>query len=326
MNYRCDETWHRLLAWTNGPAPSERLSAQVLLHEGFHGLDPSHPLGGKDGGKDAVCYKEGLKWIMACYFPRGEQSFTTIRTKFLDDFKGVAKNEAEAFAFVTNQDLRLGEREKLTEAASSKRVDIFHLERIATILDKPQMWQVRRQFLKIEPDTNSSVLFKRTLTALNIMWATWVEFCHQAPSILVFLDIVSYEEEKTLNQNTQFCAGLKTIRRDIVDWIKITNAVEKERPLLGEPLWNFFFAVRRVIGRIVTVLEMEGSNRVMRPWREDRGVQDFLQAVFSAPEIEEIFSAPYGTYSRLKDGLDKKLLAKMAETRNVIQFGTAREL
>jgi hypothetical protein len=50
--YRYDETWHRLREWTKGPSVSERLAAQILLHEGFVDLDPSHPLGGRDGGKD----------------------------------------------------------------------------------------------------------------------------------------------------------------------------------------------------------------------------------------------------------------------------------
>ena len=53
MTKRWDETWHRLREWTNGQGPSERLSAQLLLSQGFTDLDPSHPLGGKDGGKDA---------------------------------------------------------------------------------------------------------------------------------------------------------------------------------------------------------------------------------------------------------------------------------
>jgi len=31
---------------------------------------------------------------MAVYFPRGEQDFATIRAKFVDDFQGVAANDA----------------------------------------------------------------------------------------------------------------------------------------------------------------------------------------------------------------------------------------
>lgn len=150
MINRWDETWHRLREWTKGQAPSERLAAQLLLHEGYKDLDPSHPLGGKDGGKDAVCFKNGNKWIMAVYFPRGQQDFEAIKTKFLDDLKGVAANQAVGIAFVTNQELRLAERPILQEAAKPVDVDLFHLERITTILDKPELVSIRKQFLEID--------------------------------------------------------------------------------------------------------------------------------------------------------------------------------
>jgi hypothetical protein len=66
-SHRWDETWHRLLVWTNGQGPSERLAHQVLLQDGYADLDPSHPLGGPDGGKDAICTKGGKKWVLAVY-------------------------------------------------------------------------------------------------------------------------------------------------------------------------------------------------------------------------------------------------------------------
>ena len=73
MTNRWDETWHRLREWTNGQAPSERLSAQILIDAGFDGIDPSHPLGGRDGGKDALSFKQGKKWGHGCLLsPRPE--------------------------------------------------------------------------------------------------------------------------------------------------------------------------------------------------------------------------------------------------------------
>ena len=54
---RFDETWHQLLDWTQGPAPSQRLAALLLNEEGYDVIDPSHPLGGKDKGADATCSK-----------------------------------------------------------------------------------------------------------------------------------------------------------------------------------------------------------------------------------------------------------------------------
>ncbi len=148
---RWDETWHRLLNWTNGQAPSERLGAQILSSEGFEGLDPAHPLGGRDGGQDAVCTKAGKRWIMGVYFPRGQQSFRDIEEKFTDDLKGAMKNQAEGFAFVTNQELRLAERRTLIQCWPDD-VELFHLERLTAILDTPAMAEVRKQFLGIDFD------------------------------------------------------------------------------------------------------------------------------------------------------------------------------
>lgn len=157
MMNRWDETWHRLRGWTNGQGPSERLAAQILQEEGYIGLDPSHPLGGKDGGKDAICKKEDEKWVMAVYFPRGEQTFASIRDKFEGDLCGVEANGAAGIAFVTNQELRLSERQELISLAGSTGVDLFHLERITTILDKPSMGAVRKQFLSIDFSEDSGV-------------------------------------------------------------------------------------------------------------------------------------------------------------------------
>lgn len=152
MTHRPDETWHRLLNWTYGQGSSERLSAQILYAEDFRDIDPSHPLGGRDSGKDALAVKDGKRWIMASYFPRGQQPFSDVRAKFQSDWAGVAANRVDGMAFVTNQELRLAERRKLTDSVDGP-VELLHVERVAGILDRPDMHAVRAQFLFIEPPT-----------------------------------------------------------------------------------------------------------------------------------------------------------------------------
>ena len=147
---RWDETWHRLQEWTVGQAPSERLSAQLLLADGFAALDPSHPLGGKDGGKDALCTGNGQLWAMAVYYPRGQQLFTNIRKKFLLDLAGARANNVHGMAFVTNQELSLSERKELVAAAAPTAVELYHLERITALLDSVPMASTRKQFLGID--------------------------------------------------------------------------------------------------------------------------------------------------------------------------------
>ncbi len=149
---RYDETWHRLREWTKGQTQSERLAAQILIHEGFQNLDPGHPLGGRDGGKDAIAYRDGVRFVMAVYFPRGQQTSKDIVAKFQHDLAGASQNDAEGIAFVTNQELTLGERENLRETATPMALEFFHLERITAVLDTPGMAKTREQFLDIEAD------------------------------------------------------------------------------------------------------------------------------------------------------------------------------
>ncbi len=150
LNNRWDETWHRLREWTAGQTPSERLAAQVVLSQEYQNFDPSHPLGGKDGGKDALCTKDGIKWAMAVYFPRGQKTFPRIREKFIKDVAGVIANKAEGIIFVTNQEIKGSQRKILETLAGSLRLDLFHLDRVTTILDTPGMAEVRRQYLSID--------------------------------------------------------------------------------------------------------------------------------------------------------------------------------
>lgn len=148
---RIDETWHRLREWTYGQPPSERLSAQILNEEGYADIDPSHPLGGKDSGRDGECTREGRRWTWAVYFPRGQQDFSAIKKKLGEDIDVARKHDPSGIAFVTNQELRLAERRELREIGGDINVELYHLERLASILDRPKMAPIRQQFLKIAP-------------------------------------------------------------------------------------------------------------------------------------------------------------------------------
>jgi hypothetical protein len=155
MNYAWDETWRRLLSWTSGQGHAERLAAQVLYAEGYENVDPSHPLGGPDGGKDALARKDGRIWAMAAYFPRDQHDFAEIKAKFLADVAKAGPTRADGVMFVTNQELRLAQRRALHEATSVP-IDLIHLERLTAILDCPSMHPVRSQFLGISTETGSS--------------------------------------------------------------------------------------------------------------------------------------------------------------------------
>lgn len=153
------ETWFRLRDWDKGQAPSERLAAQILHHQGFRSIDPVHPLGGPDGLKDVKCTFNGATLIAACYFPRGEHGFKEVKKKFEDDVAGIDKNSVEGMVFLTNQELTLGERTELEDSVPGKTVYMFHLERIATILNFPENYGLRLDFLDIEMTKEEQLAF-----------------------------------------------------------------------------------------------------------------------------------------------------------------------
>lgn len=153
------EVWYRLLNWDKGQAAAERLSALILSNDGYKGVDPSHPLGGPDGLKDMALSYEGKKWIGAVYFPRGQQSFSDILAKYKHDLQGVEANEAAGIAFVTNQELRLAERKQLADINPEVDVRIYHLERIAQMLNSPAFYGIRLEFLDIEMTSEEQLAF-----------------------------------------------------------------------------------------------------------------------------------------------------------------------
>lgn len=108
---RFDETWHLLLEWTMGQTPSERMAALILDEEGFESIDPAHPLGGKDGGADAMVLKAGEPWVMAVYFPRGQQSISEITEKLTSDVEKARSKTA----------LRVGQGNRSIKLLSSDR-------------------------------------------------------------------------------------------------------------------------------------------------------------------------------------------------------------
>lgn len=152
------ETWHRLLEWDRASSDAERLAAAILPFYGFEKIDPQAPLGGRDGKKDIICSKNDKKFIAAAYFPRGQKDFKEIRDKFESDMEGVAKNNAEGFIFITNQELRLSEREVL-KSLCKVEFELIHLEGLTVLLNLPKCFGIRLEFLDIEMEKEEQLSY-----------------------------------------------------------------------------------------------------------------------------------------------------------------------
>ena len=126
--------------------------------------------------------------------PRGEKEFSDIKGKFVGDIQGVKANEAHALAFVTNQEIRLSERSKLKEIANGIPIELFHLERITAILDKPEMHDVRRQFLQIDYGEGEKINSARRLLKLSIQ-----QDCK------LLLQLLEHDDQSYLSEKWQSC-------------------------------------------------------------------------------------------------------------------------
>lgn len=101
----------------------------------------------------------GSHWIGAVYFLRRQKTFKDIQTKFEHDVQGVHSNDSEGIIFFTNQELTLSERKKLSQIDTSIDIQIYHLERIATLLNTPTNYGIRMEFLDIEMSREEQLAF-----------------------------------------------------------------------------------------------------------------------------------------------------------------------
>jgi len=135
--------------WRYGQTQAERLCAALMHIDGFESVDPQHPLGGPDEKKDILGTKANKKWVGAAYFPATDKSFAEVKEKFCNDFLGVTRNGASGFAFFVNQRLSVSERKDLVSHAGRTETELYHLERMASMLDAPKGCGIRLQYLRI---------------------------------------------------------------------------------------------------------------------------------------------------------------------------------
>lgn len=147
--------------WRGSQHDSERMCAQLLILAGYQEVDPSHPLGGPDRTKDAVCVGKGKRWVMAVFFTHEAVEFKDIEAKFRGDAKGITKNGAQGMVFFTNNKLTLGERDVLSSIVegAGHEADIYHRERIRLLLDDPRGYGTRFRFLGISMSESEQASF-----------------------------------------------------------------------------------------------------------------------------------------------------------------------
>lgn len=143
----------------NRQSDRERMCIELLASvPGYKDLEPRRPEGGPDGGRDLQGTFNGMKLFGAVGFKNdangSPQQTREILKKFEDDLQSALTSapEIKAFTFLTNIDLTQRERDQLRSLAMEKgicHVEIFWRERLRLLLDRPEGYATRHNYLDI---------------------------------------------------------------------------------------------------------------------------------------------------------------------------------
>ncbi len=202
-----NSTESALKDWRSGQIQSERLSVALLYLEGYAAVDPQHPFGGPDGGKDVVCLKGVERWVAAAHFPPTEEEFKDIKEKFKRDLDGARKNGADGVAFFVNQYLTLGQRDELLTLAGPLKTEIYHLERMRGLLDAPKGYGVRLEYLGIAMTVEEQIAFWSAMNYGDVI-RKLLRNEHQLESIDKKLDLVLSRTSEILDGRQRVASSL----------------------------------------------------------------------------------------------------------------------
>lgn len=87
--------------------------------------------------------------MAACYFPTTRKEYPDVKEKLLHDKEGVEANGAQGLAFFVNQPVTPSQRAELAEMVEPYRLELYHLERMRSILDSPKGYGIRLEYLRI---------------------------------------------------------------------------------------------------------------------------------------------------------------------------------
>jgi len=153
-------TDERLRTWLDtSQLDRERLALAVIkTDKRFKDVRPIHPRGGRDKGRDIEAIYDGQKAYIAVGFFNSANDSNEHRRKAIAKFKSDLKRGKEEckglqnFVFITNENLTTTQKQKALEHARGEGIclcDIYDRERIRIILDSPDGFAIRYQYLNI---------------------------------------------------------------------------------------------------------------------------------------------------------------------------------
>ncbi len=168
----------------------------------FSDVRPRHPRGGRDGGRDIEAFtKDGLVVYGAVGFVNqvndSNAQKRSIKKKFNEDVKSAIESDRKPdnFLFFTNLNLTVTEKNELTDNAKRSgflSCEIFDRERIRIILDSPDGFSIRFQYLQLPlSEAEQSSFFARWGDDIQSVISTGFQSIEKTLKRLLFLQEAS---------------------------------------------------------------------------------------------------------------------------------------
>ncbi len=197
MAYETDERLKSYLD-TNQLSREQLCQAVLALDKRFTDVEPRHPRGGPDGGRDlqALFNREHLAFAAVGFLNQANDSSEQKRravSKFEDDLAAAVSSEPapRVFVFFTNTNLTVGEKDACIEKAKKAGLfhsEIFDRERIRIHLDSADGLAARFQYLGMPlSDAEQAAFFGRWGSEIQSVISTGFQRAEKTLNRLLFL-------------------------------------------------------------------------------------------------------------------------------------------
>jgi hypothetical protein len=194
------ETGERLKSFldTNQLHREQMCQAILALDKRFSEVRPRQPYGGPDGGRDIEAIFDGTQRAFAAvgFITQADDSGPKkrrLKSKFADDLERAAgANPApNAFFFLTNMALTVGDKDKMTQLARKRGfayAEVFDRESLRIALDAADGLAARYQYLRIPlSDAEQASFFARWGNDIQSLVATGFQTVQSTLDRLLFL-------------------------------------------------------------------------------------------------------------------------------------------
>ena len=164
--------------------------------------------------------------------------------------------------------------------------------------DKQKDTSIVSALLNQSGQINHKVLEKR-ITSVDAAWDNLLKIRATMPPVVYLTYTILLDSEvnnQTLDKNNRGDGSFGDLINDI-DMYRFTNEyspftkeIQKLRPFLSQKLSLLLYVYGAVIGRLVYYLKENYSKGKAKPWREDNGTNQLLNAVLNTKEMEFLYN------------------------------------